>query len=177
MAQPETGRSERKRPALRLVDTKDLSRKEWLEVRKSGIGGSDAAAAIGLKSTTQSYRSAIYYVDIGVRGSGTLEEAIGQARELDARRKEAGFNQAALDDAARAGFANGAFEDSVEEIAAVTEEFYPAAEPGSGASGERGDRSTETTAANATVKAGKQDAPSRLEKLEQRAVLVGGTAA
>ena len=38
----------RKRPALRLVETKDLSRDDWLEVRKSGIGGSDAAAAVGL---------------------------------------------------------------------------------------------------------------------------------
>ncbi|WP_124093531.1 YqaJ viral recombinase family protein [Burkholderia gladioli] len=48
MAQPETAAAGRSRPALRLVDTKDLSRSEWLEVRKSGIGGSDAAAAIGL---------------------------------------------------------------------------------------------------------------------------------
>lgn len=48
MSQPETGGDDRKRPALRLVDTKDLSRSEWLEVRKSGIGGSDAAAAVGL---------------------------------------------------------------------------------------------------------------------------------
>src|SRR5471032_670793 len=49
------------------------------------------------KSTTQSYRSAIYYVDLGVRTGSTLEEAIVQARELDARRKAAGFDQAALD--------------------------------------------------------------------------------
>src|SRR5690606_22093110 len=35
-------------PALRLVDTKKLSREEWLAVRKCGIGSSDAAAAIGL---------------------------------------------------------------------------------------------------------------------------------
>lgn len=38
----------RKRPALRLVETKDLSRDDWLAVRKNGIGGSDAAAAVGL---------------------------------------------------------------------------------------------------------------------------------
>ena len=43
------------------------------------------------KSTTQSYRSAIYYVDLGVRSGSTLEAAITQARELDARRKAAGF--------------------------------------------------------------------------------------
>lgn len=34
--------------ALRLVDTKALDRNEWLEVRKRGIGSSDAAAAVGL---------------------------------------------------------------------------------------------------------------------------------
>jgi putative phage-type endonuclease len=36
------------RPALRLVKTNDLSRKDWLAVRKQGIGSSDAAAAVGL---------------------------------------------------------------------------------------------------------------------------------
>lgn len=36
------------RPALRLADTKTLSHDEWLQVRKRGIGSSDAAAAIGL---------------------------------------------------------------------------------------------------------------------------------
>lgn len=77
------------------------------------------------KSTAQSYRSAIYYVDLGVRTGSTLEGAIGEARELDTRRKAAGFNQAALDEAARLGFGNGAFEDSDEESAAVAEEFFP----------------------------------------------------
>jgi putative phage-type endonuclease len=36
------------KPALRLVSTKELSRESWLEVRKKGIGSSDAAAAVGL---------------------------------------------------------------------------------------------------------------------------------
>lgn len=40
--------STRPRPALRLVSTKDLSRDEWLSVRKHGIGSSDSAAAVGL---------------------------------------------------------------------------------------------------------------------------------
>ncbi|MGF6872196.1 YqaJ viral recombinase family protein [Paraburkholderia sp. MM5477-R1] len=46
-AQP-AGGGARNRPALRLVETKSLSREDWLEVRKNGIGGSDAAAAVGL---------------------------------------------------------------------------------------------------------------------------------
>lgn len=36
------------RPALRLVKTHTLDRDAWLEVRKGGIGSSDAAAAVGL---------------------------------------------------------------------------------------------------------------------------------
>jgi putative phage-type endonuclease len=40
--------STRPRPALRLVKTQDLDRDQWLQVRKGGIGSSDAAAAVGL---------------------------------------------------------------------------------------------------------------------------------
>ena len=36
------------RPALKLVKTNNLSRDDWLDVRKHGIGSSDAAAAVGL---------------------------------------------------------------------------------------------------------------------------------
>lgn len=36
------------RAALRLVSTKGLSREDWLQVRKQGIGSSDAATAVGL---------------------------------------------------------------------------------------------------------------------------------
>lgn len=38
----------RKGAALRLVSTKDMERDDWLEVRRTGIGSSDASAAIGL---------------------------------------------------------------------------------------------------------------------------------
>ncbi|WP_321854020.1 YqaJ viral recombinase family nuclease [Paraburkholderia tropica] len=48
MALPESVGCGRHRPALRLVETKSLSRDDWLAVRKNGIGGSDAAAAVGL---------------------------------------------------------------------------------------------------------------------------------
>lgn len=37
-----------RQPALKLVKTQDLSRTDWLAVRRTGIGGSDAAAAVGL---------------------------------------------------------------------------------------------------------------------------------
>ena len=41
-------RPERLKPALKLVKTNDLSRDDWLMVRKGGVGSSDAAAAVGL---------------------------------------------------------------------------------------------------------------------------------
>ncbi|WP_423380291.1 phage capsid protein [Burkholderia sp. LMG 32019] len=113
------------------------------------------------KSTTQSYRSAIYYVDLGVRAGSKLEQALIEAKELDTRRREAGFDQAALDAAARLGFANGAFEDSPDERAAVAEEFYPQDAPQS----DTGDGSP-------------ADTPATLrQKLERKAVLLGGKAA
>lgn len=36
------------RPALRLVSTRNMPRETWLDVRRQGIGSSDAAAAVGL---------------------------------------------------------------------------------------------------------------------------------
>lgn len=49
MTQPEsTGGRSKGRPALRLVETRHLDRNDWLAVRRTGIGGSDAAAAVGL---------------------------------------------------------------------------------------------------------------------------------
>lgn len=41
-------RTPRKGVALRLVSTKDMERDDWLAIRRTGIGSSDAAAAIGL---------------------------------------------------------------------------------------------------------------------------------
>ena len=77
------------------------------------------------KSTTQSHRSAIYYVDLTVRSGMTMSEAITTAKLQSTERHGLGFDQAALDAAARQGFADGAFEESEEEGAAVVEEFYP----------------------------------------------------
>jgi hypothetical protein len=81
------------------------------------------------KSTTMSYHTPIYYVDMVVRFGMTLEQAIAQARELNEQRLSSGFNQSALDDAARKGFANGTFEELEEDVPAVVEEFYPPAIP------------------------------------------------
>lgn len=77
------------------------------------------------KSTAQSHRSPIYYVDLTIKTGMTMADAIASARAESEVRKAAGFDQAALDEAARSGFAAGAFEESEEDGAAVVEEFYP----------------------------------------------------
>ena len=77
------------------------------------------------KSTRQSHQTPIYYVDLTVRSGMTMTEAMASATKEDEARKASGFDQTALDEAAKLGFANGEFEESEEEGATVVEEFYP----------------------------------------------------
>jgi hypothetical protein len=77
------------------------------------------------KSTAMSHRTPIYYVDLVTRLGHTLGQAIAAARATNEERHGAGFNQAALDAAAKTGLAQGAFEESAEEGGAVVEEFFP----------------------------------------------------
>ena len=83
------------------------------------------ALRIRAKSTTQSFRQAIYYVDITTRPEHSLSQAIAIATETNLQLHQSGVDQQALDQAARLGFANGEFEDSEEEGLEVVEEFYP----------------------------------------------------
>ena len=76
------------------------------------------------KSTTQSYRTPVYYVDLTFRDGVSLQDAIQMAKEIDQQRKQSGFNQAALDQTARLGFANAQFEVNIEEGLDLVEEFY-----------------------------------------------------
>lgn len=76
------------------------------------------------KSTTLSHRAPIYYVDLVVRSGLRLGQAVQQAKGEADMLIATGFDQVALDEAARLGFACGAFEESEEEGAAVVEEFY-----------------------------------------------------
>ncbi|WP_055137629.1 hypothetical protein [Pseudomonas corrugata] len=80
------------------------------------------------KSTRQSHGTPIFYVDLTVRSGMDMAAALQAANGLDSQRQAAGFDQAALDEAARRGFGNGAFEDSEEDAGAVIEEFYPTEE-------------------------------------------------
>ncbi|PIQ05815.1 MAG: hydrolase or metal-binding protein [Piscirickettsiaceae bacterium CG_4_9_14_3_um_filter_43_564] len=77
------------------------------------------------KSTRQSFGKPIYYVDLTLRTGLDLQQTLEQAKQLDAHRKEMGFDQDALDKAAKVGFANGHFEDDEDTVETVLEEFYP----------------------------------------------------
>ena len=76
------------------------------------------------KSTTQSYRTPVYYVDLTLREGIHLQEAIQTAKEIDQKSKLAGFNQNALDQMALQGYGNSQFEMNVEEGLDVVEAFY-----------------------------------------------------
>ena len=76
------------------------------------------------KSTIQSYRTPVYYVDLTLREGVHLQEAIQTAKEIDQKSKLSGFNQAALDQTALHGYANARFEVDGEDGLDLVEEFY-----------------------------------------------------
>ena len=76
------------------------------------------------KSTTQSYRTPVYYVDLTLRDGVNLQHAIQMAKEIDQQSKASGFNQSALDQMARQCFSNARFEENSEEGLDLVEEFY-----------------------------------------------------
>lgn len=77
------------------------------------------------KSTTQSHRAPVYYVDLCLRDGVKLEDAVSQALVDAIQCGKAGVSIKALEQAARNGLSNGAFEDSEDEVPAIVEEFYP----------------------------------------------------
>ena len=113
------------------------------------------------KSTTQSHRAAIFHADITAREGMSLEQAIAEARTMHERRKSVGYDQEGLDQAARLGFQNAAFETSEEEVPEILEEFFP--EDG-GHSGQGAD-----TAQTASAKG----LPRLKDRLEERVAVIG----
>ena len=67
--------------AVEIAKTLDMSREQWLELRKKGIGGSDSAAIVGLDR----YRSAfdVYAEKIGLKPEQPDNEAMRQGRDLE----------------------------------------------------------------------------------------------
>ncbi|MFJ4433350.1 hydrolase or metal-binding protein [Pseudomonas sp. NPDC089395] len=110
------------------------------------------------KSTRQSHGTPIFYVDLTIRSSMNMVEVLQAANELDAQRQAAGFDQAALDEAAQRGFGNGAFEDSEEDVGAIVEEFYSAEE-------------SPSPATNTSQRSSKTSLAEKLEEQAQRYTL------
>jgi len=67
--------------AVELARTLDMPRDEWLELRRQGIGGSDAAAIVGLDR----YRSPfdVYADKLGLKPEIPDNEAMRQGRDLE----------------------------------------------------------------------------------------------
>ncbi len=76
------------------------------------------------KSTTQSYRTPIYYVDLTLQDNVSLKDAVENAQAIHAQQLQSGFNQQALEEVAKLGYANSAFEVDSDEGLAIVEEFY-----------------------------------------------------
>ena len=76
------------------------------------------------KSTTQSYRTPIYYVDLTLRDGVNLQDAIVSAKQIDQQSKAAGFYQEALDFIAKQGYGNASFVMGSDEGLDIVEEFY-----------------------------------------------------
>lgn len=76
------------------------------------------------KSTRQSHGTPIFYADITVRNGMDMDTTLRAGRELEQIRESTGYDQLALDNAARRGLGNGAFEDHAEDRDAIIEEFF-----------------------------------------------------
>lgn len=77
------------------------------------------------KSTTQSYRTPIYYVDLTLEDGVSVLQAVEQAQAMDNELKSYGFNQQALDMAAKQGYGNSELGFADEDTVGVVDEFYP----------------------------------------------------
>ena len=88
------------------------------------------------KSTTQSHRAPIYFVDLCLRDGVVLADVVKAAKEAATRDQEAGIDVAALERSARTAIANGAFEENEEDLPGVVEEFFGAESEVAGESGD-----------------------------------------
>lgn len=66
---------------MTLVSTRDMPRGEWLEHRKTGIGGSDAAAIVGMNPYVTPF--ALWADKTGRMPAKEDNEAMRQGRDLE----------------------------------------------------------------------------------------------
>lgn len=79
------------------------------------------------KSTTQSHRAPVFYVDLCLRDGVSLDEAVTQAKAAAIQRESAGVEMATMELAARKALANGTFEDNDEDISGDCRRVLPEA--------------------------------------------------
>lgn len=120
------------------------------------------------KSTRQSHGSAIFYVDITLRNNQSIEEALAEAKRIDEQRQAAGFDQAALDQSARLGFGNGAFEENEEDGGTLVDEFFPIDTTDALDAGNGGDNERLTSAATGTEPLALEPLAAKLEAKTRR---------
>lgn len=66
---------------MKRVSTKDMSREDWLDLRKKSIGGSDAAALIGMNPWKSLYE--LYFEKMGVLEEKETNEAMRQGSDFE----------------------------------------------------------------------------------------------
>ncbi|MEY2341638.1 hypothetical protein AB4090_05970 [Acidithiobacillus sp. IBUN Pt1247-S3] len=77
------------------------------------------------KSTTQSHRAPVYFVDLVIREGVSLEDALTDVKKQG---ETQAMDDSLLESVAREGLANGAFEETLEDGPELVEEFYPPVE-------------------------------------------------
>jgi len=126
------------------------------------------------KSTTLSHGTPIYYVDLTTRQGSLLPQVIALARKEREQHAALGFDQAALDEAARQGLALGEFEESEEEGAGVVQEFYPDFEDEAHGSGDQAQAHSSSTANLSSISPARPSLRTKLSrKLEDGASVQG----
>lgn len=103
-----------------------MTRMQYLQAASGGLlAFLPLELRLRAKSTAMSYRTPIYYVDLGVRDGRPLEAAISHAAQAAQDACKIGLDQQALDGAAREGYALGLFEELEQEATDIIHEFYP----------------------------------------------------
>ena len=103
-----------------------LARMQYLQAVSGGLLASlPLEIRLRGKSTAQSRRTPIYYVDLGVREPLSMDAAINQAAQTAEQAKRSGYDQEGLEQAAREGYALGLFEELEREAVEIVQEFYP----------------------------------------------------
>lgn len=67
---------------MNMIPIKDIGREEWLQLRRQGIGGSDAAAIVGLNPYSSAFQ--VYCDKVGLLPETEDNEAMRQGRDFEA---------------------------------------------------------------------------------------------